>query len=63
MPSAKLDSWKAETSRAGLALDVVAGSAPFPPKRLLPDTLITLTPRLRRSEGRWFAAAPLKTLE
>ncbi|MBI3371183.1 MAG: hypothetical protein HY017_05405 [Betaproteobacteria bacterium] len=58
LPGATLDSWRAETARAGLALAVVAGSAPFSSERPLPVAPITLTLRLRRGKGWWFSAAP-----
>jgi hypothetical protein len=59
LPGTKLEAWRCETASAGLPLAMAEGSAPFTAKHLLRDSLCTLTLRLRRDEGCWFAAAPL----
>ncbi len=58
LPGATLEAWRLESARAGLALAVADGSAPFSTQHRLLDSLYTLTLRLRRAEGWWFGASP-----
>ena len=59
LPGAKVEAWRRETARAGIALAVAEGSPPFTAQSPLRDPLSTLTLRLRCDQGHWFAAAPL----
>ena len=60
LAGASLDFWRVEAVRAGLALAAVAGSAPFPDRNPPPASLFTLSLRLRRPQGWWFGATPLR---